>query len=108
MALELVESPLRSEGIRVGEATPDDKQLEPSLRPKCLDEYIGQPPVVNNLRIFLKAALRRTAAFDHVLLFGPPGSARRALHLSSRTNWVRASKRRMRRRSKKPATLPRY
>ena len=81
MALELVESPLRQEGIRVGEATPDDVQLEPSLRPKCLDEYIGQPRVVNNLRIFLKAALRRAEALDHVLLFGPPGLGKTSLAL---------------------------
>jgi len=81
MALELVESPLRQEGIRVGEATPDDLQLEPSLRPKCLDEYIGQPRVVNNLRIFLKAALRRAEALDHVLLFGPPGLGKTSLAL---------------------------
>lgn len=81
MALELVESPLRQEGIRVGEATPDDVQSEPSLRPKCLDEYIGQPRVVNNLRIFLKAALRRAEALDHVLLFGPPGLGKTSLAL---------------------------
>jgi Holliday junction DNA helicase RuvB len=81
MALELVESPLRQDGIRVGEATPDDVQMEPSLRPKCLDEYIGQPRVVNNLRIFLKAALRRAEALDHVLLFGPPGLGKTSLAL---------------------------
>src|SRR5688500_4976937 len=81
MALELVESPLRQEGIRVGEATPEDIQLELSLRPKCLDEYIGQPRVVNNLRIFLKAALRRAQALDHVLLFGPPGLGKTSLAL---------------------------
>ena len=81
MALELVESPLRQEGIHVGEATLDDVQSEPSLRPKCLDEYIGQPRVVNNLRIFLKAALRRAEALDHVLLFGPPGLGKTSLAL---------------------------
>jgi holliday junction DNA helicase RuvB len=81
MALELIESPLRQDGIRIGEATPDEVQIEPSLRPKCLDEYIGQPRIVNNLRIFLKAALRRAEALDHVLLFGPPGLGKTSLAL---------------------------
>lgn len=81
MPLELVESPVRQDAVRVGNATPDDLQLEPTLRPKCLDEYIGQPRVVNNLRIFLKAALRRAEAMDHVLLFGPPGLGKTSLAL---------------------------
>jgi Holliday junction DNA helicase RuvB len=54
-------------------------QAEPNLRPKSLDEYIGQQRVVNNLRIFLKASLRRGEALDHVLLFGPPGLGKTSL-----------------------------
>jgi Holliday junction DNA helicase RuvB len=81
MALELVEPPPQGDSIRVGHATPDDVQLEPTLRPKCLDEYIGQARIVNNLRIFLKAALRRSEALDHVLLFGPPGLGKTSLAL---------------------------
>ena len=71
MALELVESPVRPDGLEIGKATLEDVQAEPGLRPKSLDEYVGQQRVVNNLRIFLKAALRRAEALDHVLLFGP-------------------------------------
>lgn len=79
MALELVESPVRQNGLTVGQATIEDVQAELSLRPKCLDEYIGQPRIINNLRIFLKAALRRGEALDHVLLFGPPGLGKTSL-----------------------------
>ena len=81
MALELVESPVRQNGLTVGQATIEDVQAEFSLRPKCLDEYIGQPRIINNLRIFLKAALRRGEALDHVLLFGPPGLGKTSLAL---------------------------
>ena len=79
MALELVESPVRQNGLVVGQATIEDVQAELSLRPKSLDEYIGQPRIINNLRIFLKAALRRAEALDHVLLFGPPGLGKTSL-----------------------------
>jgi Holliday junction DNA helicase RuvB len=79
MALELVESPVRQNGLTVGQATIEDVQAEQSLRPKSLDEYIGQPRIINNLRIFLKAALRRSEALDHVLLFGPPGLGKTSL-----------------------------
>ncbi len=79
MALELVESPVRQSGLIVGQATIEDVQSEPSLRPKKLDEYIGQAKIVNNLKIFLKAALRRGEALDHVLLFGPPGLGKTSL-----------------------------
>ena len=79
MAIELVDSPVRQNGLIVGEATIEDVQVEQSLRPKCLDEYIGQTKIVNNLKIFLKAALRRAEALDHVLLFGPPGLGKTSL-----------------------------
>jgi holliday junction DNA helicase RuvB len=79
MSLELVESPVRQEGLKIGQATLEDVQAETSLRPKSLDQYIGQQRVVSNLRIFLKAALRRAEALDHVLLFGPPGLGKTSL-----------------------------
>ena len=80
MALELVkESPLRVDGLEIGAATADDVTTEPSLRPRSFAEYIGQQKVVNNLRIFLKAALRRAEAMDHVLLLGPPGLGKTSL-----------------------------
>ena len=62
-----------------GEAGPDEKQLEASLRPRRLDEYVGQTKVVENLRVFLQAARERQEALDHVLLFGPPGLGKTTL-----------------------------
>ncbi len=79
MAIELVESSVRQNGLIVGQATLEDVSAEQSLRPKKLDEYIGQTKIVNNLKIFLKAALRRGEALDHVLLFGPPGLGKTSL-----------------------------
>jgi Holliday junction DNA helicase RuvB len=62
-----------------GEATPEDMQAEPSLRPRRLEEYIGQTKVTSNLNIFLKAARARREALDHVLFFGPPGLGKTTL-----------------------------
>lgn len=57
----------------------DDKQVERALRPKLLDEFSGQPKLVDNLRIFIEAANRRGEALDHVLLHGPPGLGKTTL-----------------------------
>src|SRR3954470_9019417 len=62
-----------------GEATPEDVQAEPALRPRRLAEYIGQARVTNNLKIFLKAARARREALDHVLFSGPPGLGKTTL-----------------------------
>ncbi|NLY52412.1 MAG: Holliday junction branch migration DNA helicase RuvB [Firmicutes bacterium] len=56
-----------------------DRDLELSLRPRTLDEYIGQEQVKENLRIFTEAALNRGEALDHVLLYGPPGLGKTTL-----------------------------
>jgi Holliday junction DNA helicase RuvB len=52
---------------------------EYSLRPRRLNEYIGQDKVKNNLSIFVQAALSREEALDHVLLYGPPGLGKTTL-----------------------------
>jgi holliday junction DNA helicase RuvB len=57
----------------------DDPVAERSLRPRSLDEYIGQERVKNNLRIFIQAALERGESLDHVLLYGPPGLGKTTL-----------------------------
>jgi Holliday junction DNA helicase RuvB len=62
-----------------GEATPDDAQAEPNLRPRRLSEYIGQIKVTSNLKIFLTAARARREALDHVLFYGPPGLGKTTL-----------------------------
>jgi Holliday junction DNA helicase RuvB len=57
----------------------EDVELEVSLRPKTLDEYIGQPAMREKLSIFLEAAKRRGDALDHALIFGPPGLGKTTL-----------------------------
>ncbi|NLK09239.1 MAG: Holliday junction branch migration DNA helicase RuvB [Firmicutes bacterium] len=56
-----------------------DREFDFSLRPKTLDEYVGQDQVKENLRIFTEAALSRQEALDHVLLYGPPGLGKTTL-----------------------------
>ena len=59
----------------------DDEIQENSLRPRRLDDYIGQDKVKSNLRILLEAANKRGEALDHVLLYGPPGLGKTSLSL---------------------------
>ena len=59
--------------------TADDLVLEATLRPKTMDEYIGQPAMREKLGIFLEAAKRRQEALDHALIFGPPGLGKTTL-----------------------------
>lgn len=59
--------------------TPDDKQMEKALRPKMLDDFSGQPKIVENLSVFIQAAKLREEALDHVLLHGPPGLGKTTL-----------------------------
>ncbi|HYO91093.1 MAG TPA: Holliday junction branch migration DNA helicase RuvB, partial [Pyrinomonadaceae bacterium] len=78
---ESKETVIKNEEVRAiaGEATPEDSEAEPSLRPRRLAEYIGQARVTNNLKIFLKAARARREALDHVLFSGPPGLGKTTL-----------------------------
>ncbi len=50
-----------------------EEKMENSLRPKTLEEYIGQDKVKENMKIYIEAAKKRGEALDHVLLYGPPG-----------------------------------
>lgn len=61
------------------EFTEEDVKLESSLRPKYLDDYVGQEKAKNNLRVFIEAARQRGEALDHVLLYGPPGLGKTTL-----------------------------
>ena len=57
----------------------EDEDLDVSLRPHSLREYIGQEKVKNSLQIYISAALKRHDALDHVLLYGPPGLGKTTL-----------------------------
>ena len=61
------------------DVTEEDYTLEGSLRPRTLDEYIGQEKTKNTLRIYIEAAKQRHDALDHVLFYGPPGLGKTTL-----------------------------
>ena len=69
------------EGARIVEPqfSAEDTDVEFSLRPRKLNEYIGQEKVKDNLRIFIEAAKARGEALDHVLFYGPPGLGKTTL-----------------------------
>ena len=57
----------------------EEASMELTLRPQTIDEYVGQYAVKDNLKIFMKAAMLRNEALDHVLLYGPPGLGKTTL-----------------------------
>ena len=57
----------------------DDVQFDATLRPRALDDYIGQEKIKGNLKLFIDAARGRGEALDHVLLYGPPGLGKTTL-----------------------------
>src|SRR5581483_6584317 len=62
-----------------GAASDEDARLDASVRPKRLEEYIGQKRVKENIAIAVEAARSRGEALDHVLLYGPPGLGKTTL-----------------------------
>lgn len=58
---------------------PNDKEFENQLRPSSFDDFAGQTKIIDNLLVFVKAAIMRTEALDHVLLHGPPGLGKTTL-----------------------------
>ena len=77
-----------SAGPRIVAATPvspNEEAIERALRPKQLDEYVGQEKIRGQLEIFIAAARKRREALDHCLLFGPPGLGKTTLaHIIAR------------------------
>ncbi|MFA5825468.1 MAG: Holliday junction branch migration DNA helicase RuvB [Gallionellaceae bacterium] len=71
--------------ISAAPASPQEEALERALRPKLLDEYVGQEKIRGQLEIFIEAARKRKEPLDHVLLFGPPGLGKTTLaHIIAR------------------------
>ncbi len=71
--------------IAAAPENPQEEALERALRPKALDEYVGQEKARAQLEIFINAARGRSEALDHVLLFGPPGLGKTTLaHIIAR------------------------
>src|SRR6201746_1067102 len=71
--------------IDAAPASPNEEAIERALRPKALDEYVGQAKIRDQLQIFITAARNRREALDHTLLFGPPGLGKTTLaHIIAR------------------------
>ena len=66
-----------------------DKEIELSLRPKKLSEFIGQPKLKDQLDIFIRAALAREESLDHILFYGPPGLGKTTLATAVLLRWWR-------------------
>ncbi len=60
-------------------AVHDDVAVDRAIRPRTLEEYVGQPAVCEQMEIFIPAARQRNEALDHVLIFGPPGLGKTTL-----------------------------
>src|SRR6187399_1266947 len=71
--------PSPSERILSGELEGSEASLEQTLRPRQLTEYVGQDRIVENLKVFIRAARQRDEPLDHVLLYGPPGLGKTTL-----------------------------
>ena len=72
-------APRQAERIVSGAPFDEDARIEASVRPKRLDEYIGQKRVKENIQIAIEAARTRGESLDHVLLYGPPGLGKTTL-----------------------------
>jgi len=70
---------LSEERIITSNNISDDGEFDTSLRPRSIDEYVGQEKAKETLQIFIEAARQRREALDHVLLYGPPGLGKTTL-----------------------------
>lgn len=73
------EAGLDVENRLVSSLTIEDDETENSLRPRTMDEYVGQSKIKKNLDVYISAARERKDALDHVLLYGPPGLGKTTL-----------------------------
>ncbi len=65
--------------LLTGDPLDEEDGFEPALRPKRLEDYVGQERIIQNLAVAIRAARERREALDHVLLFGPPGLGKTTL-----------------------------
>ncbi|HOG23410.1 MAG TPA: Holliday junction branch migration DNA helicase RuvB [Candidatus Omnitrophota bacterium] len=70
----MADDPLTNEEFK-----PEELDLEVTLRPATLDDFVGQSQVKENLKVFIDAAIGRRESLDHILLFGPPGLGKTTL-----------------------------
>jgi Holliday junction DNA helicase RuvB len=70
---------MTSERLLSGAPAEEETGLERTLRPRTISEYVGQERIVENLKVFVRAARERGEPLDHVLLFGPPGLGKTTL-----------------------------
>jgi Holliday junction DNA helicase RuvB len=76
---------IETDRLITANASQHEEAMERALRPKLLDEYVGQEKIRGQLQIFIEAAKKRGESLDHVLLFGPPGLGKTTLaHILSR------------------------
>ena len=74
-----MEVPVEAERITSGSAQQEEEAVDRAIRPRRLEEYVGQAQVKMQLEIFISAARQRAEALDHVLIFGPPGLGKTTL-----------------------------
>src|SRR5690606_34259304 len=72
-------APMTDDRIIAAGATREDDVAETHIRPRRLDEYLGQETVRAQMKIYIEAAKQRREALDHVLIFGPPGLGKTTL-----------------------------
>lgn len=72
-------SSVEHDRLTSAEPASEDRVFDRAIRPKTLDDFVGQPDLKQQMRIFIEAARRRGEALDHVLIFGPPGLGKTTL-----------------------------
>ncbi len=72
-------SAIEHDRLTTAEPQAEDKAFDRAIRPKTLDDFVGQPSVKQQMDIFITAARNRAEALDHVLIFGPPGLGKTTL-----------------------------
>lgn len=70
---------MRDESVIKNYSLYDDQEIDNTIRPESIEEYIGQSYVKENIKVFIEAAKMRNEALDHVLLYGPPGLGKTTL-----------------------------